>query len=595
MKRSVIILSAILFVFSTQNDLAGLTRVDTDHSGMISSYGGPSTCIGCHPGKMEEIISTVHYKFESEILDGLLFNADGTPAEEIYSGKFWKLCGFPTAIPQSNWIGQLKNDPETPHVDVPGGCAKCHIGIGMKPYNANGGTEPSEAELANNIDCLYCHATDYTRKYYVSMSADTVDLNPMGAPIVFAAPRVDGVFNFSEFTDAAKTVGGPATSDACLRCHAKAGGGGMAFDGVMHSFKRGEGFSGSTDVHAEAGMTCSTCHYDANHKFKRAPNTDLTAMDSPQSVSGCVNCHTATPHTTTDTYNNHTDKIACQTCHVTSRGGVVYKDFNAPICPSGDCSSESMNLWGLQMNKFPEDFEIDYMWWNGTVEKPIHPLGDINDGKIYPFKKGVFNVPEDAMGNSVPVKWGKYFLTGDMMLAVGAGRSLYSSFLDGFLGNIEEYVLPPLSGEFDHFGEVTDYFSLSHGITTENARTCYDCHAHEGGVIDWVAMGYSENPFVMMSIAEENTTSPETFALRQNYPNPFNPTTTIRYEISKRTMVNFSVYNLTGQCIETLIQSEQAPGVYEVHFDATGYASGLYFYQIVTPEFTETRKMMILQ
>jgi len=88
---------------------------------------------------------------------------------------------------------------------------------------------------------------------------------------------------------------------------------------------------------------------------------------------------------------------------------------------------------------------------------------------------------------------------------------------------------------------------------------------------------------------------PGEFALDQNYPNPFNPTTTLRYGLPRRSYVSLVVYNTTGQRVATLVQGEREPGFYEVSFDATDLASGVYFYRLQAGSFLETRKLLLLR
>ena len=88
---------------------------------------------------------------------------------------------------------------------------------------------------------------------------------------------------------------------------------------------------------------------------------------------------------------------------------------------------------------------------------------------------------------------------------------------------------------------------------------------------------------------------PETFALYSNYPNPFNPSTKIRYAIANTAFTTLKVYSLLGEEVESLINEEKSPGVYEVNFDATSLTSGTYLYKLQAGNFTETKKMILLK
>lgn len=465
-----------------------------DHSKLIAKYEGPKTCTGCHPKAMAEVMDTTHYRFSASLAANYMYDKSGKPVTQKYTGKNWKLCGFPTAFPHANWMGKLKDDSSTPHIDNPGGCGKCHIGVGIKPYTLSGATAASAGEKADNLDCLVCHAKNYSRKFYIATKAGQPELNASGAPIVFAVPRVDGKFDFSGQLTAAQSVG-KTSGETCGRCHFKAGGGGQKIGNTMYSFKRGVGFSAESDVHAAKGMECSTCHYSGSHKMGRAANNDLTAYDNMRKVSGCIDCHGSAPHSSS-TYNKHSKKIACQTCHATSKGGVTYKDFSKTECPSGDCSATSLNTYSVKLTKFDPNFKLEYHWFNGKVEKPIHPKGDKTDGKIYPFKVGKFNQPQDANANPIPVKWGKLFVGGSMTAAISTGLQLYKDYLASFKGNAADYGLPAAPGAFAKYGEVVDVFSVSHGITKKNALKCADCHSKTNSVLDWAKLGLT-NPSPM--------------------------------------------------------------------------------------------------
>lgn len=87
----------------------------------------------------------------------------------------------------------------------------------------------------------------------------------------------------------------------------------------------------------------------------------------------------------------------------------------------------------------------------------------------------------------------------------------------------------------------------------------------------------------------------EKYSLSQNYPNPFNPGTTFRFSIPERSHVKLKVFNSAGMEIESLLEKELSPAVYEVNWNASKYSSGVYFYRIETESFIETKKMMLIK
>lgn len=457
-----------------------LWNAGRDHSLFISEYKGPGQCVVCHEGKIEEVQATTHYRFESTVPDGHLFDENGTPVAHAYTGKLWKVCGFPTALAQANWLGNLADDPATPHVDVPGGCGQCHVGIGMKSFSALGQAQPQPSE-AINVDCLVCHAENYVRRVYNSITNG----QPDGA--VFTVPRLDGDFDFSIQTAAAQSVGS-TTADACQRCHAAAGGGSFSIDDHHQtSFKRGDLYEPGYDVHATAGMTCSDCHDAGKHRMKRPLNNDLSAHDVVVEHQMCLDCHGSNPHLSEPMYNFHTGYIACTTCHASSRGGAIHKDFSIARAPDPD---NPLALWKPGLTLRNEDYPFTFAWFNGQSEPEIEPVGSRGDGLIYPYKTATFNQPLDAEGHPIPIKWGIFFKTGNMQKAIETGRTLYSQMWTESLG--ERTGLPATPGEFDHFGEHTVKFSISHGIRKNGALTCSDCHQLQGDM-DFATLGYSSS------------------------------------------------------------------------------------------------------
>jgi len=87
---------------------------------------------------------------------------------------------------------------------------------------------------------------------------------------------------------------------------------------------------------------------------------------------------------------------------------------------------------------------------------------------------------------------------------------------------------------------------------------------------------------------------PRNFVLYQNYPNPFNPVTTIRYSVPVDGDISLIIYNIKGEKVRELVGTKQKTGKYEVHFDAAGLASGIYFYRLIAKNFSQTKKMVLL-
>jgi len=90
-------------------------------------------------------------------------------------------------------------------------------------------------------------------------------------------------------------------------------------------------------------------------------------------------------------------------------------------------------------------------------------------------------------------------------------------------------------------------------------------------------------------------TTPNSFRLHQNYPNPFNPKTKIKMEIAKLGNVKLIVYDILGREVTKLVNEKLKPGTYEVEFDGGNYPSGVYFYKLITNNFSEVKKMLLIK
>lgn len=90
------------------------------------------------------------------------------------------------------------------------------------------------------------------------------------------------------------------------------------------------------------------------------------------------------------------------------------------------------------------------------------------------------------------------------------------------------------------------------------------------------------------------------YNLANAYPNPFNPATTIKYSIGTNArgssdLTTLKIYDVLGNEVAVLVNTKQAPGEYEVKFNAAGLASGLYLYKLQSGNFVQTRKMILLK
>ena len=89
--------------------------------------------------------------------------------------------------------------------------------------------------------------------------------------------------------------------------------------------------------------------------------------------------------------------------------------------------------------------------------------------------------------------------------------------------------------------------------------------------------------------------TPNKFILLQNYPNPFNPITVIKYSVPENSYVSLKIFDVLGSELITIVSAKQPSGDYQIEFDGSKLASGIYFYTLKTEKYIETKKMILLK
>ena len=429
------------------------------HSARFSSFEGTKTCLQCHTEQALEVHSSVHYQWKGDASESV-----GLSTSE--AGKMGGINDF-CIYPDINWIGKLTNLDGIP---VDGGCARCHVGLGAKPA-----PDKANAQL-ENIDCLICHSDSYKR----------------------AVEMVDGSYRFVPDTgkmtvtlyEAAVSVARPS-KDSCLNCHTKAGGG--------NNFKRGdieEAHRNPTrdfDVHMSsrssggAGLSCLDCHTAKNHKIA-GRGTDLRERDLFEEVS-CSKCHTDKPHEKWD-IDKHTARVNCTVCHIPSFARVAPTDMERDWSKPGEVDPLT-KLYEPNMVKMSNVIP-EYAFFNGLsyfyeFGQPAKsrengrvlmssPLGNILDpnATIFAFKVHLGRQPIDPLtGELLPLKIGKFFMSGDLASAVQLGATEVGWGYNGY-----------------NFVDTDRYMGLFHEVAPkEDALSCTDCHGNSDRM-DFEALGY---------------------------------------------------------------------------------------------------------
>ena len=445
-------ISLFLFVF------AMIGFGDMDHSMLLQNYEGSKTCTQCHDGKVEDVMDSVHYTWRTEN-DKIAFPGGGS------HGMIDRFCSLVGCNAIVNWTGDFGGHKDST------ACGKCHIST-MQPFPDMETGQYTQAQK-ESIDCLICHATKY------DSNGDGVYDNPEYAGARTLQTDANGMKYWYQdrSLETARTVGSPVTAEACYRCHEH----GQADP----AYKRGTPFEPEHDVHAAMGMKCTDCHQVQQHKIARGSRvSDMHAWELQDVEVDCSNCHTD-PHENSS-LNNHTDFIACETCHIPFTSGVARRvwasvygmtegpESNIPQLDPNTGMYEPYSDYQETYNQRPS-----YRWFNGNASmlaEPVHDPSAWNfqpatketpNAKIYPFRFTVSGMVMDRKGVSMDPEYSPNFTMAAAM--EGMSEMLISS---GFmrpegLSEVEKQVLTNfpnlLAFDKEHYlktGNVNDAVSI---------------------------------------------------------------------------------------------------------------------------------------
>ena len=106
---------------------------------------------------------------------------------------------------------------------------------------------------------------------------------------------------------------------------------------------------------------------------------------------------------------------------------------------------------------------------------------------------------------------------------------------------------------------------------------------------------WRNNEIFIVESMSVSSSVPSEFSLSGAYPNPFNPSTTIDFSVPTESMVSISVYDISGRNIQTLVNDSYQPGYYSISWDGSGHSSGVYFVKMVSEDFIDTKKLMLIK
>lgn len=453
-----LILVTIYFIKPRETDSESLSdlkfkisdkvKPTTDHSKLEllqQKFNSPQevtkACESCHTEASKQVMQSNHWNWERE---------------EYIKGRGIVSIGKKNAI--NNFCIGVKGNEQS--------CAKCHIGFGVTD-KMNGYTD------SLNIDCLVCH--DRSETY--------VKANEMDG---FPDPSIDlGVV--------ARSAGKPTRSN-CGVCHFFGGGG----NNVKHGDLEKSMFNPEkeTDIHMAsdgANLLCTDCHITKNHKM-HGKIYSLSSMNRDRST--CEQCHTETPHSE-EILNEHTLKVACQTCHIPVYAKVNSTKTEWDWSTAGKLrdgkpyeeDDELGNHTYLSIKgsfKWGRNLAPDYIWFDGTADHYL--LGDtvseISDPIVLNTLNGSYKKKDSKI---IPVKIHKAIQPYDKvtkmliqpkLFADKTGEGAFWKDFDWKRSSetgMEEVNLP-FSGDVS-FVETEMYWPVNHMVSSKDqSLKCTQCH-----------------------------------------------------------------------------------------------------------------------
>ncbi len=412
-------------------------------------------CISCHNERHHEVMSSSHWNWDRETV-----RANG---DTVMFGKKDAINNFCISITSNTWK-----------------CTSCHAGYGWKDNTFDFGE-------AKNVDCIVCH--DNTGSY---------KKDPLGSGMPLDKKiKSNGKVHFPvKLGYVAQNVGTP-TVDNCGKCHFYGGGG----DNVKHGDLSSDLYHAdkNMDVHMDqAGnnMSCVDCHETNQHNMEGKVYSVSSANKDRMS---CQKCHTDAPHVN-NTLNKHTEKVACQTCHIPEYAKGVPTKMNWDWSTTGrldengeailEKDSTGMVVYKSAKGSFEWATHVkpEYVWFNGKAEH--YMAGDlIEDTTAVLQINTLLGEYNDADSKIIPVKVhrGKQIIdpVNKMLITPHVYGHDSTAYGEGFnwvwasAAGMKESNLP-FSGEYS-FISTEMYWPINHMVSPSGeSLTCIECHSRDG-------------------------------------------------------------------------------------------------------------------
>jgi hypothetical protein len=281
-------------------------------------------------------------------------------------------------------------------------------------------------------------------------------------------------------------------------------------------------------------------------------------------------------------------------------GGLIGGQFSGSVSASfwntdstsAGAGSGSIGAAGETSSQMKSESTYKDSSWDFTSTWAIS--GSINNG--YPYLAGV--------DHSLAVQGTDFAATADMN-SVTLSWNTQSEVNDAGFNILRQQIssVGSRNSDWELIASYTTDNSLR-GLGTSSTGRSYDFtddHVTSGATYQYKIQSVSTNGTTKDLFTLSVTVDvPKTYALYQNYPNPFNPATIINYQLPMNSQVTLKVYDVLGREVATLVDRQQNAGDYEVTFNATRFASGVYFYRIAAvgnngQKFVSIKKLVLMK
>ena len=172
---------------------------------------------------------------------------------------------------------------------------------------------------------------------------------------------------------------------------------------------------------------------------------------------------------------------------------------------------------------------------------------------------------------------------------LGTCSITFANLLTGWVGGNNNYLFKSTNGGFNWLQENTNSFPSF-------SLYCYNDLVVWGVGPPYIILNTTSGGQPINQISNNTEQKQMNYSLSQNYPNPFNPKTIINYSLFFNTDVEINIYNIIGKKVTTLINKKQKIGNYKITWDASIFASGIYFYSIIIDKkISDTKKMILVK